>query len=681
MADTSAQSAALRRNGTLQSCEPCRKSKLRCDHGRPVCGRCKSKNMIKACFYHPAPMTKRTVSSRASPIPATGRLISQSSSTASSPGSAIDGARLRATVESPSTLPGYLGSTSFSAVLAEHPSGLLFELPASNVASGSPRFVDPIRVQSGVDILKLLSELPICDSLIRKFYTRSLCVVIPVAMIEAIVQSVRGILGSLDFTGAMDGQIQDLTHQIFQNTSRSLTVNSAMNVEDYCALFTGRNLRWEAIGIIFATSGIALMSTPDTDPDVVQVAPDGQARDRLRTQIVDASTACLGFCDQAASASELLGLCQYNDVMLRTQQFGDSSYQAWRRLGDLSATVYAAGVHQDGQNDDRPFFLRQWRRIFFASAFYADKCIATFVGRPPLLNYRYCTLTPPLDLNEDILIAGGDNLTRAISELDINGWGSRSNIYRAGVIRLRFLLAAFREEALEIALGTYDHWDLAQKSNQIIEKARATWEAAPTHLRFDVQGNDSDPEAFSASFTVLNMYLDYLYSIFLLQRALVKRTNTGQEALLETSRRVLSLIITVTADRDPVMDMSRHYSWIVLYYGLPSASVLTLELLHQTQDGGPSTIVLPRAELIRNLSVFVSCLSWISRPSHGNYQTCKEVEKKLSHILDQILDPQPIQQDIFNDATSGLYNFLDWYNPGNWDFNSEYLPSTDGFVL
>lgn len=103
----------------------------------------------------------------------------------------------------------------------------------------------------------------------------------------------------------------------------------------------------------------------------------------------------------------------------------------------------------------------------------------------------------------------------------------------------------------------------SHSDSQIIEKARATWEAAPEYLRFNIQANVTDAEGPSASFTLLNMYLDYLYSIFLLQRALVKRTNTGQEALLETSRQVLSLIITVTADRDPVMDMSRHYSWVV----------------------------------------------------------------------------------------------------------------------
>lgn len=119
----------------------------------------------------------------------------------------------------------------------------------------------------------------------------------------------------------------------------------------------------------------------------------------------------------------------------------------------------------------------------------------------------------------------------------------------------------------------------------------------------------------------------------------------------------------------------------ILYYGLPGASVLTLELLRQSREVGPHAIVLPRAELIRNLSVFLSCLSWVARPGHGNYKTCKEVEKKLSHILDQILDPQPVQAEVFHDASSSLYNVLDWYNPNTWDFNFEYLPSRDGFPV
>lgn len=48
----------LRRNGQRQSCEPCRLSKLRCDHESP-CSRCVRRN--KTCYFHPAPMSRARV--------------------------------------------------------------------------------------------------------------------------------------------------------------------------------------------------------------------------------------------------------------------------------------------------------------------------------------------------------------------------------------------------------------------------------------------------------------------------------------------------------------------------------------------------------------------------------------------------------------------------------------------
>jgi hypothetical protein len=89
--------------------------------------------------------------------------------------------------------------------------------------------------------------------------------------------------------------------------------------------------------------------------------------------------------------------------------------------------------------------------------------------------------------------------------------------------------------------------------------------------------------------------------------------------------------------------------------------------------------MLPRAEVIRNLSIFVSCLSWVARPGQGNYRTCKAVEKKLSDILDQILDPQPIQRDYLGGDNDGLYSLLNWYSPDNWEFDPFEFPSNDGF--
>ncbi|KAL2808410.1 hypothetical protein BJX63DRAFT_424636 [Aspergillus granulosus] len=675
---------AVRRNGLLQSCEPCRKSKLKCDHGRPVCGRCIAKNRTQGCFYHPAPMTKQASLSQARPYvphPSVDNTMNLSLIRSSSSPSTVSAAEYPGLpiTSPPSVTPGYLGSTSFSAVLSEHRTDISFEEESTANGGALARPSDRFRLQSALEVLKFLHRSTICDIMIRKFYSWHLMVAVSHIIMEAILQSVRVVLDGLDSGQNFESQLQDLAYQIFRSSAHPLTVHGSMTVEEYCASFTGENLRWEALGIVLATSGIAFMSSPDSDPDIVRVAPDAQARDMLRAQVIEASNICLGFCDTSASVNELLGFFQYNDMLLRTQYYGDTSYLAWRRLGNLTATIYAAGLHQESTRaQDCPAFLHQWRKSCFAAAFYADKCLSTFVGRPPFIAYRYCSLSPPLDLSDEDLIAGGERLNQAISELDAAGWNPKGNSLRVSMKRLRFLLAVLREQALEIALGMFDDTDILQKYDKVVKTARETWNACPTHLRYDKYVK-TDDDSMTINFARRHIYLDYLYTLFLVQRMVVKRTNTGHEALFSTSREVLSIILEVTNEREPGTDISVHQSWVVLYYGLPSASILAFELLRQTQEPGPHPAMPPRAEIIRNLSIFVSSLSWVARPGDGNYRTCKAVEKKLSDILDQILDPQPAQGDFLGGDNNGLYSLLNWYSPDTWELGTFEFPSNDGF--
>lgn len=141
----------------------------------------------------------------------------------------------------------------------------------------------------------------------------------------SIVRSARSVLGALDFTEDVEDQLQNTVRKVSQNTSRPLSTYGSMTVEQYCAAFTEQNLRWEAIGIIFATAGMSLSSTPESDPDLYQVAADTSARERLRAQLVEASSTCLTFSDQASSVNELLGFCQYSSFVLLTHVYGDSS--------------------------------------------------------------------------------------------------------------------------------------------------------------------------------------------------------------------------------------------------------------------------------------------------------------------------------------------------------------------
>ena len=237
----------------------------------------------------------------------------------------MESTRLGANLEPTPELPGYLGATSYSAILTEHHSDLPFEIDSSTVTGTPVRAVDPDRLRAGVELLKLIYDLPIYDVLVRKLYSKKAMVVVPMIIIDAIIESLRSTFDSLDLGSDIEAQFQALVYQISQNTSRPLTTHRSMSVHEYCASFSGKSLRWESLGIVLSISGISLMSTSDNDPDLVQVAPSSEARERLRAQIVEASGICLNFCDQASSINELLGFTQYNDVMLKTQHFGDTS--------------------------------------------------------------------------------------------------------------------------------------------------------------------------------------------------------------------------------------------------------------------------------------------------------------------------------------------------------------------
>jgi hypothetical protein len=51
-----------------------------------------------------------------------------------------------------------------------------------------------------------------------------------------------------------------------------------------------------------------------------------------------------------------------------------------------------------------------------------------------------------------------------------------------------------------------------------------------------------------------------------------------------------------------------------IFYGLPSAALLAIELLRQQQQNLSLSAEIPRSETIKNLSVFISSLEWVVSP-------------------------------------------------------------------
>ena len=198
-------SSLLRRNGKLPSCEPCRKSKLSCDHVSPVCGRCQKKRTPQICTYHPAPMTgaKRTTDNStqshskrprndATNPPDQNGYPKSSQSPGGYKGLPAHHKQVDEVIHrhAPSpeaakiagdTREGYLGPTSYGAVFRE--SQLLDGESERTSASPPATSVDPFgrpngpcdleapkHVDEGVDILHLLPDYSLACRLLDRYY-------------------------------------------------------------------------------------------------------------------------------------------------------------------------------------------------------------------------------------------------------------------------------------------------------------------------------------------------------------------------------------------------------------------------------------------------------------------------------------------------------------------------------
>lgn len=72
-------------------------------------------------------------------------------------------------------------------------------------------------------------------------------------------------------------------------------------------------------------------------------------------------------------------------------------------------------------------------------------------------------------------------------------------------------------------------------------------------------------------------------------------------------------------------------------FGLAAAGVLALELLQQSAPHHTDSVDFPRSQVIQQLSVMISSIDSVIRPSHGNYEICLQAKKSISAILDTVL--------------------------------------------
>ena len=227
----------------------------------------------------------------------------------------------------------------------------------------------------------------------------------------------------------------------------------------------------------------------------------------------------------------------------------------------------------------------------------------------------------------------------------------------------------------------------------IREQYQTNWETAPAHLRYDLYDNEAVWRTLKprVSLRMIGSYLDHLYTGFQIQRLLHRHTQNALPALLETAMSLLSTAVIFNKNRNHEYNVQRHFAILILFFCLPSAGVLALELRRCTLAAVTLPNTVSRADIIRNLSVLMSCVEGAIVPDDGNHRLCSELNKMIALVLDEVLNYQPPSNEGQGDGNSAVLagveagffdipmidglepipteseGFLDWLDNANWN--------------
>lgn len=301
-----------RRNGKAASCEPCRKRKTRCDHGRPVCKRCRQRGQQSTCFYHPAPLTRRISS------------ISY--------GNAID----CDTTTEPEIRTGHSISANHANTSSdilnyrtEHECGVRDIGEAStnrNMESPSQDFMTHYkpnhgeRVASIAETISHLRDFGFINDLVCTYYSNSRASVIPSSLILCALSSLSNSIATFNlFRNEIydNDNILRFGEAVLRSTSTRISTTS-LSHSDFMNLYTGENPRLEYLGIVFSVAARSCL---------IGLAKDGEQHDAFIQDMFSCSTTCLCLAREITPVNDMLVWLGQDYLMLMACMKGDSSKQ------------------------------------------------------------------------------------------------------------------------------------------------------------------------------------------------------------------------------------------------------------------------------------------------------------------------------------------------------------------
>ncbi|KAH7149906.1 putative Zn(II)2Cys6 transcription factor [Dactylonectria estremocensis] len=647
----------------LPACDPCRSSKLACDHARPVCSRCRGRNQAANCTYRLRPFkkNKKEPSVVTAPPDTSQRRdlvggLSSGSSRAETPVTPVTGF-LTKPHNYPN--PGYLGSFSHTTLFNHLPVG------DDGVGEGSPevgqawgslseKLVNETHVSQGVELIEHLYrfvQIPACVRLVNGWLATGANLPISGLFTEHCILTAQHLLEGLD-GGSRNAM--EISKNLFVQSCRPLLMDSATTFDAFCAQFCEQNARWETLGLFFTTVSRATFRFSSTETPY----NSEQQRRNLRKLAMHYSDRCLEFSLSLDCLNDLQLILQYENFILHSLVDGDQSYQSWRKLGDVASSLFALGYHQDTKNSAQcPAFLRDLRQAVFARAYSADKNISIFLGRPSRIHRQHCLLRLP----------GQDTETSMSSPYfsqEWPDWGLQEQFDYKADTHWYTLCAVVKEEILHL-FGEECYEERIRKASHIQAKAESQWLAFPQQFRLEgtIRAYDRQPIELDL---MVSARLNHLHVLFLLRLALVRHISEPDTQLVAISADMLGVVIEAVMIKDRLIDSGTSLIWKERHLSLPPAGVISLSLLYGPQAISNNGVTM--STVFQNLSVLVTEVEvgTLICKEDANYALLAGATQTIKSLLDRFLCGRMGAQVLSQPPGTSLLSLPALPNDANW---------------
>ncbi|KAH7310917.1 hypothetical protein B0I35DRAFT_358349 [Stachybotrys elegans] len=672
-----------RRNGKLQACEPCRRRKVACDHEYPVCRRCRRRPNGEAMCHYLTPDQESgpgPVESSGPRRPPTAASVPVARSTSPQQTNRHIEPNDRIWSSPAARAPaGFFGSISILAAYLETEttlavrSSVAFGTDASAPINIDTSLPSPVEIQDMVNrdrganflAVKILQAIPKHSPTITLFQPH----IDPndewmKKIGERLLDSFWLTFGHYFRAQERDVELSKLGSMICINTRKSCKEDHDDPVA-WIDSFSGQNMRWEAIGLIFVCAAFGEISA--------SASSNADHGSRL-AYFTECCSSCITLANMGGSSGSLMLFLLHKRSVLQACMHGETSLPYWKSHAEAVAMLTFSGYHDDHPRNpsaapiETTIALEARRRVA-CQIFIMDKFLATVVGRPPLLARRFCSLPLPLGLDDATLLSDKETFQRHVHLLDPDGWNVDGRFHYSSLLRARMMVALLRDEILEVGLGSSGNHQVDDIMRLRI-KQRTLYEGLPAHVLWSPTSEESSEVDHRTVYPKLLIKLDYLLNIFLLERILL-RHGYSRSHLLRTSFEMMVLTLHLWTEKRIWVEMNGEFQLLIMGYAAPAGAVLCMELIDpnpvdMTREEDEEIVageVYSKSSIIQQLSLFVGYLQ--SYPSQGKGSVAADVRGIIKRVLDHVLNARRPQ------AEMNLDNFD---LAANWDNFAQFSP-------